>query len=1045
MKRIAVFLVILCIALLSFQPVMASQQPQSVIDKAFLLYCQSQENLIPVFLELKEANTTELYAQSYPTEASNRYTEQLLQYQETFMNRLQRSGLSFQLQYHLTETINGMSLLVKGKDVGFLATFPQVAHVYDNRREWRIQRSIAAITTGANKVWTKSNQPATGKGVTVGVLDTGLDTTHVKSGEFVGRVLGGYDYADRDADFNDNSVGHGTHVAGIVGGKGKEEFYRGMAYEAKFRIYKVFPNQGRGAPSTALSKAIDQSVKDKCAVINMSLGSEGGMAQDNLFYGKIIHNAVKAGTMVVCSAGNSGSRGKSQQFPAGLPGNAEDAFSVGATNDRAEQILSFVTDTETKNINAMHSPQTIDITSATTKKGFVDCGYGKLDEYPSDDIEGKIALVQRGPNGSNMSFREKMDNAIKKNASAIFVYNYEIGGLIAAQILQGKEGIEEVTTIPLYFISQQDGHWIKARINQPLPFSIIGSPVTITQFSAMGPTEDGFFKPEISAPGDNILSTYKDGKYALMSGTSMSSPVVTGLVALIKQIYPKWTHDQIKSALMNTAEILINPVNGLPITFQLQGAGEARVDRAMVTPAFLKPRALVVQKNIIQPDDQNPSSWLTCELSSNQNNSQTFSLSYKTYLLEGEYNPIQIEFKQESVTVAGNKSVSFEYHFQIEWDKMERARYEGIIMIGSDLHIPFIIYRDGVSKIPDSISDIRVNPTEVNFIQSSDSAPADNGIHLYFTMNNGLEVKYSGFEGGTDYYNYNNVEAVLLDENGDDWVSIATFSGLMVGEYNYYWDGKLPNGKYFIPKGKYYIQFRMIGRDYNKNGEVFLSFGKGDEGKVTFQVGQSDVPDPLEMIISSKKMVTIDDLFTVECVLPTANNLIGLEFALQYDPGKLSIRDYEFIGFFDEDGTEVDTSFDEDDSAGILTVFIKRDSDIGISGTNKRFLRITFKAIDKGKVKWGARNSKVWFDSSDTASRMRVQYPDLRVQRENNYLIADFNDDDIVNQYDWLIFMEAYPSVNGDENFDEQVDLNQDRRIDFLDFMIFTKEYGKAI
>lgn len=1048
MKRILVSLLAMSMVLLSVHPVFAGQPDRPVIDRTFFEYCLKQNDLIPVFVELKESNVIELYAQAYSSRESVEYSEQLLNYQQDFLSRLNRTGLSYQLRFQLTETINGVSLLVKGSEINRLMALPQVSYIYNDQHEWRIQRQVAVVTTGAKKVWSKSTSPSTGKAVTVGVLDTGLDTKHVKSGEFMGRVLGGYDFADRDSDFNDNSVGHGTHVAGIVGGSGKSEMLRGMAYEAKFRIYKVFSDRGRGASSDALSKAIDQSVKDKCAVINMSLGSEGGMAREEVYYGRIIRNAVKAGTMVVCSAGNSGSRGKEQAFPAGLPGNIEEAFSVGATNDRAGNIFHFTADTESKNITALHSTQTAEMTNSIGQKGIVNCGFGKLEEYPSDNLEGKIALVQRGPkktDDSGMTFREKMDNAIKKNASAIIVYNYDGSALVNAQIIQEAEKAEDVTTIPFYFISQQDGLWIKSKLDLNPTFTISNAPVSIAQFSAMGPTADGFFKPEISAPGDNILSTYKNGQYAYMGGTSMSSPAVTGLVALIKQVHPKWDSDQIKSALMNTSEILINPINGLPITFQLQGAGEARVDKAIVTSAFLKPRALVVQKNIIQPDNQKPSSWLNCSVTSNENNSQTLNLSSQVYLLTGEYNPIQIEFKQESVTVAGNKTESFSYRFLIEWDKMERARYEGIILVGTDLHIPFIIYRDGVSKPPDAISDIRVNPTEVSFIQSEDSEPNKNGIHLYFTMNNGLEVKFQGLEGGTDYYNFNTIQAVLLDENGDDWTTIATFSSYVVGEYYYYWDGKLPNGRYFIPKGKYFVQLRMNGADYDKNGASFLSFGKGNEGKVAFTVGESEVPDPLEMVLSTKKMVTMEDLFTVDCVLPRAENLIGLEFTLQYDPDKLSIRDYELTGFFDEDGVEVDTSFDEDDGAGLLTVHIKRDSDTGINGSNVRFLTLTFKAIDKGKVKWGARNSQVWFSSSDMSSRMRLRYPELRVQKDSEYLLADLNDDDIVNQYDWLIFMEAYPSSIDKENYNAEADFNQDFVIDFLDFIIFTKDYGKAI
>lgn len=1041
-------MVVMLAILINTHPAQGSQEARSVIDRTFLEYCKSQEQLIPVFVELKNAGAVELFSQTIGSEESMEYSFQLESFHNHFLSVLSQTGISFQFQFHLTETINGVSLQVKGKDIPSLISLPQVAYVYDDRMEWRIQRHIAVVTTGAKKVWTKSLNPSTGSGIVVGVIDSGMDTTHVKKGEFMGRVLSGYDYADRDSNFDDNSIGHGTHVSGIIGGSGNSEFYRGMAYETKFRVYKVFSDRGGGASSDALSKAIDQSVKDKCHVINMSLGSEGGPANEETFYKKIIRNAVKAGTIVVCATGNSGSRGKSQSFPAGLPGNVEEAFSVGATNDRIGLIFEFKAGSETKNIPTAHCSQTPEITKEIAKRQIIECGFGKPEEFPQEGLQGKIALVQRGPKTSDpesgMTFREKMDNAIERGASAILIYDHSSGSLVNPSILSEGEDAKNVTTIPLYFMSQQDGLWVKARINKELTLNLVDTPLAIAQFSAMGPTEDGYFKPEISAPGDGISSTYKKGAYAIMGGTSMSSPVVAGLVALLRQVKPKWNNDQIKSSLMNTAEILINPLNGLPITFQLQGAGEARIDKAVVTPAFLNPRALVIQKNIVQPGSLKPTSWLSCEITNTENNAQQFDLSSQVYVLEGETNPIKIEFKQESISVPGNKSASFSYQFTIDWSGMERSRYEGVIRVGNALHMPFIIYRDGVSKVPEAISDIRINPSEVSFVQSDDTEPANNGLHLYFCMNSGLEMKYEGFAGGTDYYNYNTIEAVLLDENGDDWATIANFTNYVVGEYYYYWDGKLPNGSYFLPRGKYFIQFRMNGNDYNKR-ETYLAFGKGNEGKVSFTVGASTVPDPLEMIISTKKMVVMDDLFTVDCVLPNVENLLGLEFTLVYDPDKLTIRDYEITSFFDQDGVEIETSYDEDDGAGLLTVYVMRNSDVGLSGVHKKFLTLTFQAIDKGKVKWGTRNSKVWFSTSESASRMKVRYPELRIQKEIDFLLADLNEDDIVNLYDWQIFMDAYLYSMEEENYNPDADFNQDGFIDFEDFTIFTKDYGRAI
>ncbi len=80
----------------------------------------------------------------------------------------------------------------------------------------------------------------------------------------------------------------------------------------------------------------------------------------------------------------------------------------------------------------------------------------------------------------------------------------------------------------------------------------------------MGLSGDSAFKPEITAPATQVVSTVSGGKYGNSSGTSFSTPMISGMSALLKEARPEWNHPQIKSALMNTADLMINPVNQLP-------------------------------------------------------------------------------------------------------------------------------------------------------------------------------------------------------------------------------------------------------------------------------------------------------------------------------------------------------------------------------------------------------------------------------------------------------------------------------------------------
>ncbi|HBF38641.1 MAG TPA: hypothetical protein DDW50_15150, partial [Firmicutes bacterium] len=88
----------------------------------------------------------------------------------------------------------------------------------------------------------------------------------------------------------------------------------------------------------------------------------------------------------------------------------------------------------------------------------------------------------------------------------------------------------------------------------------------LNQNSSRGPTLDNIPKPNLLAPGTNITSTWINGNYRSLSGTSMATPMVTGTVALIKQKWPDWGPDQIKRIIMKSAHDLGLGVN-------LQGAG----------------------------------------------------------------------------------------------------------------------------------------------------------------------------------------------------------------------------------------------------------------------------------------------------------------------------------------------------------------------------------------------------------------------------------------------------------------------------------------
>ncbi|WP_336246385.1 S8 family serine peptidase [Sporosarcina cyprini] len=446
---------------------------------------------------------------------------------------------------------------------------------------------------GIEQLW---NEGIEGQGIKVAVLDTGIDKDHP---DFQGIYKGGKnfvphngtDYARPRAD-NDGSetspadrpshrpefdsdgrafyTSHGTHVAGTIAAIGNNPYgIKGIAPKVDLYSYRVLGAYGSGSTS-GIIKAIETAVIEEMDVINLSLGGGSNSETDGASFA--INNAMLAGTIAVVATGNSGpNRGTM-----GTPATSRLGIAVGNTTNPEAHYDGQVNITAgdyslSKTLNLMGTTFGQDLAAQLNGEYEIVAvpGVGKPADYNGLDVSGKVALVSRG----EIAFVDKIAAAKDKGAVAVIVHNFA-GGSNAP----GPSGTflgDSFDFIPTFDMSQTDGEAIRTALQQANGTISFGSfNVTLTEgdevnnSSSRGPSRPNFdIKPDVTAPGTNIMSTipmykadFPDASYETAfdrkTGTSMATPHIAGIAALVQQANPSWSPFDVKVALSNTAKVL---------------------------------------------------------------------------------------------------------------------------------------------------------------------------------------------------------------------------------------------------------------------------------------------------------------------------------------------------------------------------------------------------------------------------------------------------------------------------------------------------------
>jgi subtilisin family serine protease len=533
------------------------------------------------------------------------------------------------------DAYNGIHAHVKAADLVALAATPGVSAIH-LVPVYKPALTESVPYVGAPQAWTTTG--LTGAGVKIAVIDTGVDYYHADfggSGKVADYAYGlahdttapglnadgttvafpsakipvGYDFVgdayDASAPAGSPATipqpdpnpldcnSHGTHTASTAAGQGvladgstytgpyNASIYGstdfrigpGVAPQASLYIYRVF---GCNGTSDVVTEAINRAVVDGADVISMSLGSDFGTSDTPDAVAS--DNAARAGVVVVASSGNEGT----SAYMTGTPGTSTRTLSVAAvdTNPTFPGATIHLTSGDIAALNANGGPLPVTGRLNVLGSGGAIALGCDASEY-SGVAAGDIVVTLRGT--CPRVDRVKLGQAA--GAAAVIMVNTSAG-------LPPFEGPIAGVTIPFIGVEAGAGAALVAANGATVNIVSAGlmtNPTykNLADFTSWGPRfGDSALKPEVTAPGVSIIAAgMGTGTDVLVdSGTSMSAPHVAGIAALVIATHPNWSVNEVKAAIMSTADDSSAKILGYdPVG---AGSGVAQAQLATTTAAI---------------------------------------------------------------------------------------------------------------------------------------------------------------------------------------------------------------------------------------------------------------------------------------------------------------------------------------------------------------------------------------------------------------------------------------------------------------------------
>lgn len=568
---------------------------------------------------------------NFNSTAVKSYRAQLAAERNSFRQWLQANAPNAKITSQYDISLNAVAVQLNGTSLATIAAAPMVQQVqYNALYHPDLSQSYKVIN--ASGAWDAAGGRSTaGAGIKIGDIDTGIDQNHPffdPTGFSYPAEFPKCDAADSSTHtqntnckyvspkvivakvfYNKAKVSgldaqaiqdHGTHTAGIAAGvTGKTAVVdgvsigdmSGIAPGAWLGNYNVFPGNVTNARSEDILNAVEAAIVDGMDVLNLSLGGSPQATKaasiDVLSIG--LDDAVDAGLVVAVAAGNAGPGAKTVESP----GRAPKVITAGASTNQHFIGEPFTYSSTTIGAAVGEFPAL-----PTNSYNLFDTGDTACTTI-SSLAAGKLAIVNRGA----CSFSTKVRNAIAAGAIAVVVVN-NVAGDPTAMAKDGLGGDNH----PAVMIGLQEAATLRASgtttasATDVLNEFITANADILAAFSGQGPTTpDLLVKPDLTSVGVNVLSSITcvgksitcggEGSWAFFSGTSMATPHIAGSAAVLLDIHPGWSPAQVKSVLVNRAELVVkDTVTGThDIGPTAQGAGREDLTVAAGGTSWLSP------------------------------------------------------------------------------------------------------------------------------------------------------------------------------------------------------------------------------------------------------------------------------------------------------------------------------------------------------------------------------------------------------------------------------------------------------------------------